>query len=476
MRQKNEAKPGPFEQFSPVYKGLWNQADKRPLLKPVDILILADLANWSNVTGNRKREFSWNYEGFETWAKRLGTSKGPLIQRFRRLVALHLVETIVIEHEGRRYHLKRVIAGHLVRWIDREKHPEWIVNVPPIDKAGRLDWKAGRVPVVFDRSKASEDRLQLTYTEHFERRQLTPPKIVHAKVIQSPSSVGPKMLKRCAEYCQLSAAEVVETHPMRIESKRENAEKRKARQLDNDRRNRFKGAKARTLDTCVEAFMILGNQQRKWIAANGQETERLVSRLGPENIAHEAEIFFYHYDARGWQKNGGQHVDDIYKLADDWLKRRERKIADEIKAAWAEDRANQKHRAEAKQHKAEAREAEANTIDVEYFDLDQPTGQALQVAQAIEAEPVTETAEVVLPWSSEAFERVWGQWIEYNRNELGRALSTEVEQLQLHQLQNDCNGDERNAIEATVRAIANGYKGIFPSNKGKGKIGRNMDW
>lgn len=89
---------------------------------------------------------------------------------------------------------------------------------------------------------------------------------------------------------------------------------------------------------------------------------------------------------------------------------------------------------------------------------------------------MTEAAEVVLPWQSEAFESVWGEWVEYNANELGRPLSPDREQLQLHKLQQDSHGDERSAIEATVTAIANGYSGIFPTNKGKPNAGRNLDW
>lgn len=365
MKQKTEEKPGPFELFTPVYKGLYNQADNRPLLKPVDILILAALANWSNVTNNRKRTFRWNYEGFDTWAKRLGTSKGPLIKRFRRLTALHLVESIIIEHEGRRYHLKRVIQGNLLKWLDREKYPNWTVQVPPIDAEGNLDWDGGRVPVVFDRSKESEARLERTFTEHFDQRPLTPAKLVHAKVIQDPESVGPKMLKRCAEYCNMSPAEVVETHPMRIESKREAEAKRKAREVDNERRNRFKGIKARTLDTCVEVFMILGKQKRIWVNPDGRESERLVNRLAPERVGYEADVFFSHYESRGWQKNGGQHVDDIYQLAEDWLKRRERLNLEKLKQRHAEKQA-------AKQREAEAAQPEPETIDVEHWDVDEP--------------------------------------------------------------------------------------------------------
>lgn len=89
-----------------------------------------------------------------------------------------------------------------------------------------------------------------------------------------------------------------------------------------------------------------------------------------------------------------------------------------------------------------------------------------------------ESASLVLPWESDAFRMAWDEWREYKRSQFKFKYKTvKSEQIALHKLHRDSNGDERNAIEAIVAAIANGYRGIFPSNKGKGgNVGRNLDW
>jgi biotin operon repressor len=98
--------------------------------------------------------------------------------------------------------------------------------------------------------------------------------------------------------------------------------------------------------------------------------------------------------------------------------------------------------------------------------------------EVIEDKSNRESASLVFPWSSESFEIAWNEWREYKRKQFKfKYKSVNSEQIALHKLHRDTNGDERNAIEAIVASIANGYRGIFPSNQGKGKnVGRNLDW
>ena len=89
-----------------------------------------------------------------------------------------------------------------------------------------------------------------------------------------------------------------------------------------------------------------------------------------------------------------------------------------------------------------------------------------------------ESASLVLPWESDAFRMAWDEWIEYKRAQFKfKYKTTKSEQIALHKLHRDTHGDERNAIEAIASSIANGYRGIFPSNKSKGgQAGRNLNW
>ena len=89
-----------------------------------------------------------------------------------------------------------------------------------------------------------------------------------------------------------------------------------------------------------------------------------------------------------------------------------------------------------------------------------------------------ESAPLVFPWESDAFSMAWEEWREYKRTQFKFKYKTvKSEQIALHKLHRDTHGDERNAIEAIASSIANGYRGIFPSNKSKGRhAGRNLDW
>ena len=89
-----------------------------------------------------------------------------------------------------------------------------------------------------------------------------------------------------------------------------------------------------------------------------------------------------------------------------------------------------------------------------------------------------ESASLVFPWESDAFRMAWDEWVDYKRAQFKFKYKTvKSEQIALHKLHRDTHGDERNAIEAIVAAIANGYRGIYPSNKNKGgQAGRNLNW
>lgn len=89
-----------------------------------------------------------------------------------------------------------------------------------------------------------------------------------------------------------------------------------------------------------------------------------------------------------------------------------------------------------------------------------------------------EGASLVLPWESDAFRMAWDEWVEYKKAQFKFKYKTvKSEQIALHKLHRDTHGDERNAIEAIVAAIASGYRGIYPSNKNKGgQAGRNLNW
>jgi hypothetical protein len=82
------------------------------------------------------------------------------------------------------------------------------------------------------------------------------------------------------------------------------------------------------------------------------------------------------------------------------------------------------------------------------------------------------------PWESDEFMNAWAAWKEHKRAQFKfKFKTTKSEQIALHKLHRDTNGDETNAIEAIASSIANGYRGIFPSNTGKGKnVGRNLNW
>ena len=81
-------------------------------------------------------------------------------------------------------------------------------------------------------------------------------------------------------------------------------------------------------------------------------------------------------------------------------------------------------------------------------------------------------------WDSDQFEMAWNEWKEYRLTQHQfEHRAAKYEELELHQLHQNTNGDERTAIEAIATAITRGWRGIFPRTpKGGENIGRTTDW
>lgn len=109
---------------------------------------------------------------------------------------------------------------------------------------------------------------------------------------------------------------------------------------------------------------------------------------------------------------------------------------------------------------------------------DSKVPQVYQLSRPLSRPLSREGASLVFPWESDAFCEAWKEWIEYKQAQFKfKYKTTKSEQIALHKLHRDTHGDERNAIEAIASSIANGYRGIFPSNKSKGgQAGRNLNW
>jgi hypothetical protein len=72
---------------------------------------------------------------------------------------------------------------------------------------------------------------------------------------------------------------------------------------------------------------------------------------------------------------------------------------------------------------------------------------------------------VTLPWDTPAFRDAWVGW-KHNRMEMGLPAYTKIqEQGALHELQNDCAGDEATALDAIAYSISKTYKAIYTRKK-----------
>lgn len=80
-------------------------------------------------------------------------------------------------------------------------------------------------------------------------------------------------------------------------------------------------------------------------------------------------------------------------------------------------------------------------------------------------EQVKKEEAIVLPWTSETFSHIWGEWKEDRRERKIKKYTRRGELAALHKLHNETNGDEQQAIEAIQLAIANQWQGIFPRPK-----------
>lgn len=69
--------------------------------------------------------------------------------------------------------------------------------------------------------------------------------------------------------------------------------------------------------------------------------------------------------------------------------------------------------------------------------------------------------EVVLPFESEEFQKIWDIWIQERKDRRIKKYTPRGEQAALHQLQTLSNNDEQQAIRIIQQSIANGWQGLF---------------
>jgi hypothetical protein len=70
--------------------------------------------------------------------------------------------------------------------------------------------------------------------------------------------------------------------------------------------------------------------------------------------------------------------------------------------------------------------------------------------------------EIVMPWESDYFTDAWREWKEYKRiQKRFKYASPKYEQIALHQLHENAEGNEHLAVFAIATSIANGWSGIF---------------
>lgn len=101
-----------------------------------------------------------------------------------------------------------------------------------------------------------------------------------------------------------------------------------------------------------------------------------------------------------------------------------------------------------------------------------------EVSKSISREVSREKAFSRKFWDSDEFEMAWNEWKEYRLTQHQfEHRAAKYEELELHQLHQNTNGDERTAIEAIATAITRGWRGIFPRTPKSGEnIGRSTDW
>lgn len=78
--------------------------------------------------------------------------------------------------------------------------------------------------------------------------------------------------------------------------------------------------------------------------------------------------------------------------------------------------------------------------------------------------------DILMPFEGSEFVELWASWKEYKRTHFKFSFRTlQSEQVALHHLQKISNGDYETARTIIGTAIANGWRGLYPSNSGTGK-------
>lgn len=70
--------------------------------------------------------------------------------------------------------------------------------------------------------------------------------------------------------------------------------------------------------------------------------------------------------------------------------------------------------------------------------------------------------QIIMPFNSAEFNQVWNLWKEYKKQQFRFTYKPIGEQVALKALGEDSGNNEDLAIQMINRAMANGYRGIFP--------------
>lgn len=70
--------------------------------------------------------------------------------------------------------------------------------------------------------------------------------------------------------------------------------------------------------------------------------------------------------------------------------------------------------------------------------------------------------EIIMPFNSTEFNQVWNLWKEYKKQQFNFRYKPIGEQVALKALGEDSGNNEYLAIQMIHRAMASGYRGIFP--------------
>ena len=70
--------------------------------------------------------------------------------------------------------------------------------------------------------------------------------------------------------------------------------------------------------------------------------------------------------------------------------------------------------------------------------------------------------EIILPFNTESFREMWAIWKAYKKEQFRFSYKPIGEQAALKALGEDSGNNEELAIQMINRAMANGYRGIFP--------------